>query len=65
MTDDAIRVCALKVFDKHMQANAINCIDHIIENFPVRIREVWTDNSHELQVKFIGKLKTSGSGAST
>jgi transposase InsO family protein len=32
--------------------NAINFIDHIIEKFPFRIREVRTDNGHEFQAKF-------------
>jgi len=30
----------------------IDFIDHIIEKFPFRIREVRTDNGHELQAKF-------------
>ena len=50
--DDATRVRALKVYEKHTQANAINFIDHIIEKFPFRIREVRTDNGHEFQAKF-------------
>ena len=36
--DDATRVRALKVYEKHTQANAIDIIDHIIEKFPLRIR---------------------------
>ena len=50
--DDATRVRALKVYEKHTQANAINFIDHIIEKFPFRIREVRTDNGNEFQAKF-------------
>lgn len=50
--DDATRVRALKVYEKHTQANAIDFIDHIIEKFPFRIREVRTDNGHEFQAKF-------------
>ena len=50
--DDATRVRALKVYEKHTQANAIRFIDHIIEIFPFRIREVRTDNGHEFQAKF-------------
>ncbi|GFE67367.1 hypothetical protein KIN_44410 [Litoreibacter roseus] len=42
--DDATRVRALKIYDKHTQANTIDFIDHIIEKFPFRIREVRTDN---------------------
>ena len=50
--DDATRVRALKVYEKHTQANAIDFMDHIIEKFPFRIRGVRTDNGHEFQAKF-------------
>ncbi len=50
--DDATRVRALKVYKKHTQANAIDFVDHIIDKFPFRIREVRTDNGHEFQAKF-------------
>ena len=50
--DDATRIRALKIFDKHTQANAIKFIDHVIENFPFRIHTVRTDNGHEFQAKF-------------
>ena len=50
--DDATRVRALKVHDKHTQANAISFVDHVIEKFPFRIREIRTDNGHEFQAKF-------------
>jgi Integrase core domain len=50
--DDATRVRALKVYDRHTQANAIAFIDHVIARFPFRIREVRTDNGHEFQAKF-------------
>jgi len=42
--DDATRVCALKIYEKHTQANAIDFVDHIIEKFPFRISEIRTDN---------------------
>ena len=42
--DDATRVRALKVYKKHTQANAIDFVDHIIDKFPFRIREIRTDN---------------------
>lgn len=45
--DDAARVGALKVYDKPTQANAINFVDHIIETFPFRIKEITTDNGYE------------------
>ena len=50
--DDATRVRALKIYEKHTQANAIDFTDHIIEKFPFRIREIRTDNGHEFQAKF-------------
>jgi transposase InsO family protein len=50
--DDATSVRALKIYDKHTQANAINFIGHIIEQFPFRIREVRADNGHEFRAKF-------------
>ena len=50
--DDATRVRALKVYEKHTQANAIDFTNHITEKFPFRIREIRTDNGHESQAKF-------------
>jgi transposase InsO family protein len=50
--DDATRVRALKIYGKHTQANAINFVDHVIEKFPFRIKEIRTDNGHEFQAKF-------------
>ena len=42
--DDATRVRALKIYERHTQANAIDFANHIIEKFPFRIREIRTDN---------------------
>jgi len=50
--DDATRVRARKIYEKHTQARAVDLIEHIIENFPFRIREIRTDNGHEFQAKF-------------
>jgi hypothetical protein len=50
--DDATRIRALKIYARHTQANAIDFIDHVIDKFPFRIREVRTDNGHEFQAKF-------------
>jgi transposase InsO family protein len=44
--DDATRIRALKIYDRHNQSNAIDFIN------TVRIREVRTDNSHEFQAQF-------------
>lgn len=50
--DDATRIRALKVYEKHSQQNAIAFIDHVVEKFPFRIHTVRTDNGHEFQAKF-------------
>jgi transposase len=50
--DDATRVRALKIYEKHNQVSAIDFVNHIIEKFPFRIREIRTDNGHEFQAKF-------------
>ncbi|WP_170428428.1 IS481 family transposase [Ruegeria arenilitoris] len=58
--DEATRVRVLKIYDKHTQANAIDFIDHIIEKFPFRIREVRTDIGHEFQAKFHWHVEDKG-----
>lgn len=58
--DDATRVRALKVYERHTQANAIDFIDHIIEKFPFRICEIRTDNGHEFQAKFHWHVEDKG-----
>ena len=58
--DDATRVRALKVYDKHTQANAIDFVDHIIEKFPFRIKEIRTDNGHAFQAKFHWHVEDQG-----
>ena len=58
--DDATRVRALKVYDRHTQANAIDFVDHVIEKFPFRIKEIRTDNGHEFQAKFHWHVEDKG-----
>jgi len=58
--DDATRVRALKVYKRHTQANAIDFVEHIIEKFPFRIREIRTDNGHEFQAKFHWHVEDKG-----
>lgn len=41
--DNAARVRALKVYERHTQANAIDFANHIIEKVPFRIREIRTE----------------------
>ncbi len=58
--DDATRIRALKIYERHTQANAIAFIDHVITKFPFRIREVRTDNGHEFQAKFHWHVEDQG-----
>ena len=50
--DDATRIRALKIYERHNQANAIDFIDYIVKKFPFRIKTIRTDNGHEFQAKF-------------
>lgn len=58
--DDATRIRALKIYERHTQANAIDFVDHVIGTFPFRIREVRTDNGHEFQAKFHWHVEDQG-----
>lgn len=50
--DDATRVRALKIYNRHTQENAIDFVDHIIQKFPFRIQQIRTDRGHEFQARF-------------
>jgi len=50
--DDATRIRALKIYNRHTQENAIRFIDYVINKFPFRIHTIRTDNGHEFQAKF-------------
>jgi len=50
--DDATRIRALKIYQRHTQQSAIDFMDHVISKFPFRIQTVRTDNGHEFQAKF-------------
>jgi IS30 family transposase len=50
--DDATRIRALKVYDRHTQKNAIRFIDYVVNKFPFRIHTIRTDNGHEFQARF-------------
>ncbi len=58
--DDATRIRALKIYDRHNQSNAIDFINTIINKFPFRIREVRTDNGHEFQAQFHWHVEDMG-----
>lgn len=50
--DDATRIRALKIYERHNQANAIDFINYVVDKFPFRIKVIRTDNGHEFQAKF-------------
>lgn len=50
--DDSTRIRALKIYEKHTQANATDFINYVVEKFPFRIKMIRTDNGHEFQSKF-------------
>ncbi len=43
--DDATRIRALKVYEQHTQANAIDFIDHVVERFPIRLASTGTSRT--------------------
>ena len=49
--DDATRIRALKIYERHTQDNAIDFINYVVEKFPFRISTIRTDKGHEFQAK--------------
>ena len=60
--DDATRIRALQIYEKHTQANAIAFVDHVIGRFPFRIHTIRTDNGHEFQAQFHWHVEDLGIG---
>jgi transposase InsO family protein len=58
--DDATRIRALKIYQRHTQENAIKFIDYVIQKFPFRIHTVRTDRGHEWQAKFHRHVEDQG-----
>lgn len=58
--DDATRVRAMKIYNRHTQASAIDFVDYVVDKFPFRIREIRTDNGHEFQAKFHWHVEDKG-----
>ena len=58
--DDATRIRALQVYDRHTQKNAITFIDYVVEKFPFRIHTVRTDRGHEFQALFHWHVEDKG-----
>jgi hypothetical protein len=58
--DDATRIRALKIYQKHNQESAINFIDYVLDKFPFRIHTVRTDRGHGFQAKFHWHVEDKG-----
>jgi transposase InsO family protein len=58
--DDATRIRALHIYDRHSQANAIRFFDYLLEKFPFRIHTVRTDRGHEWQARFHWHVEDQG-----
>jgi len=58
--DDATRIRALRVYERHNQANAIDFINYVVEKFPFRIKMIRTDNGSEFQAKFHWHIEDLG-----
>jgi transposase len=58
--DDATRVRALKIYQRHTQVNAIDFIDYVVGKSPFRINTIRTDRGHEFQAKFHWHVEDQG-----
>ena len=58
--DDATRIRALRIYQRHSQANAIRFFDYVREKFPFRIHTVRTDRGHEWQALFHWHVEDKG-----
>lgn len=58
--DDATRIRALKIFQRHNQQMAMDFVDYVIEKFPFRIHTIRTDRGHEFQAKFHWHVEDKG-----
>jgi len=58
--DDATRIRALKIYDRHTQKNAMDFVDYVIDKFPFRIHTIRTDRGHEFQAQFHWHVEDKG-----
>jgi transposase InsO family protein len=58
--DDATRIRALKIYDRHTQSNAIDFINYVTDLFPFRIKVIRTDNGHEFKTRFNWHVQDMG-----
>ena len=58
--DDATRIRALKIYQRHNQKNAKDFINYVIEKFPLRIHTIRTDRGHEFRHSSTGMFEDKG-----
>ena len=58
--NDATRIRALQIYDRHSQANGIRFFDYMFEKFPFRVHTVRTDRGHEWQALFYWHVEDQG-----
>ena len=58
--DDATRIRALKIYQRHTQNNAIDFIKYVVDKFPFRIHTIRTDRGHEFQALFHWYIEDQG-----
>lgn len=58
--DDATRIRALKIYQKHNQQCAMEFMDYVIDKFPFRIHTIRTDRGHEFQAQFHWHVEDKG-----
>ncbi len=58
--DDATRIRALKIYERHTQKNAIEFIDYVENKFPFRIHTIRTDRVTNFRPVSTSMLKIKG-----
>lgn len=58
--DDATRIRALRIYNRHNQKSAMDFVDYVVEKFPFRIHTIRTDRGHEFQAQFHWHVEDKG-----
>jgi transposase InsO family protein len=58
--DDATRIRALRIYERHNQNSSIDFINYVVALFPFRIKNIRTDNGHEFKTKFSWHVQDLG-----
>ena len=58
--DDATRIRALRIYNRHNQKSAIDFVDYVVKKFPLRIHTIRTDRGHEFQALFHWHVEDKG-----